>query len=199
MNEYNNCSNAFWGEPDVELQFCEDKYQTKYIAEYYNSISAISYIFVGFLLYLYNKKKEGIVVIILGIGTFIMHATLRYYGQWIDEISMIIVESISIKKQKKIKYHNIYLCLIISLYFYFQSALYFVTIFFILLLYIGYLTKKKLKNGNKKIIIYTFLMCVSFTCWLFDQFLCGMVSNVNFHALWHVGTSLAIFSGFMSI
>ena len=40
--DYKNCSVAFWGEPDIELKFCEDKYQTPYIAEYYNSLSSIS-------------------------------------------------------------------------------------------------------------------------------------------------------------
>ena len=49
--EYKNCSLAYWGEPDIELTFCENKYENKYIAEYYNSMSAISYMIVGIILY----------------------------------------------------------------------------------------------------------------------------------------------------
>ena len=107
-NEYKNCSVAFWGEPDIGLQFCEDKYQTPYIAEYYNSMSAISYMIVGFLLWLYKKREIGAWVFLLGIGTFLMHTTLRYYGQWCDELSILMIESIGLKKLKKIRYHNIY-------------------------------------------------------------------------------------------
>ena len=197
--KYNNCSVAYWGEPDIHLKFCEEKYSTPYIAEYYNSMSAISYMIVGCLLCLYKKREIGLWVFLLGVGTFIMHSTLRYYGQWCDEISMLMVEAVSIKKLKKLKNHNIFVCIILFLYMYFQSSIFFLTTFFGLLLWIGYLCVDKLKNRNVKIVIYTFLMVFSFIFWLFDQFLCGVFPNINFHALWHVGTSLAILFGFLSI
>ena len=38
----------FWGKPDVSVSFCEEKYVVSdYIAEYYNSMTAISYMIVG--------------------------------------------------------------------------------------------------------------------------------------------------------
>ena len=55
------------------------------------------------------------------------------------------------------------------------------------------------KKGNWNIIMYTILMICSFICWLTDQFLCGMFPTINFHALWHVGTALAILFGFLSL
>ena len=72
----------FWGNKDTSVTFCEDKYvKSSYIAEYYNTLSGISYSLVG--LYFYNKNITdiGVILIILGIGTCILHATQRYYGQ----------------------------------------------------------------------------------------------------------------------
>ena len=69
--------------------------------------------------------------------------------------------------------------------------------FFSLLLYLGYKTRDKLKEAS--IICYTFLMVVSIICWGIDQLFCDNLNNYNFHALWHVGTSLAILFGMLSL
>ena len=38
----------YWGEYDSSVIFCEDKYiQSPYIAEFYNTISGLSYLLVG--------------------------------------------------------------------------------------------------------------------------------------------------------
>ena len=51
-----NITNYIWGPNDASIQFCEDKYkQVFWIAEYYNTISSISYIIIGSL----NKSKIG--------------------------------------------------------------------------------------------------------------------------------------------
>ena len=34
----------------------------------------------------------------LGIGTALLHGTLRFYGQWLDEISMLILSFYIIKE-----------------------------------------------------------------------------------------------------
>ena len=81
----------FWGIKDSSSFFCEEPYSnSQYIAEYYNTISAIPYILVG--MYIYNVlkySKIGISVILIGLGTMLLHGTQRYYGQWADEMSMI--------------------------------------------------------------------------------------------------------------
>ena len=42
----------FWGKPDVSVSFCEEKYVVSdYIAEYYNTMSALSYVIVGIYLF----------------------------------------------------------------------------------------------------------------------------------------------------
>ena len=197
--EYKNCSLAYWGEPDIELTFCENKYENKYIAEYYNSMSAISYMIVGIILYLYKKREAGIWSFFLGIGTFVMHSTLRFYGKWMDEVSMLMLEMVAVKNIMKqnhlfIDYASF---LIFVLYFLVDNSFFFIGMFFGLLLFLGYKTRDKLKETS--ILCYTFLMVVSIICWGIDQIFCGSLNNYNFHALWHVGTSLAILFGMLSL
>ena len=55
----------FWGKPDVSVSFCEDKYVVSdYIAEYYNTMSALSYVIVGILFYRTRLKKLSIIMIL---------------------------------------------------------------------------------------------------------------------------------------
>tara|TARA_X000000950_G_C13326466_1_gene422820 strand:- start:1 stop:255 length:255 start_codon:yes stop_codon:yes gene_type:complete len=76
---FNNETNYFWGKPDISVKFCEKKYDTVFwIAEFYNTISAIIYILIGF--FYYSKKLRTIaqITFFMGISTMIMHGTLRY-------------------------------------------------------------------------------------------------------------------------
>lgn len=199
VNTYNNCSASFWGTPDTELTFCEAKYQNKYIAEYYNTFSALSYIAVGYLLYLKNFKDMGVVVMMLGVGTMIMHATLRWYGQWMDEICMLIIECFSIRDLSgQNLLMNVMMLLIIIMYVWLQNKHYFVTMFVVMLAIIGYLTKDKLTT-DRNVILYTVMMTIACACWLLDQFMCNYVQDYQLHAIWHVGTALAIYFGYMSL
>ena len=82
----------YWGKPDATISFCEDKYVvSKYIAEFYNTLSASSYFFVGLFFYFTKLSDIGVLLMLLGLGTAILHGTLRYYGQWFDEASMLIL------------------------------------------------------------------------------------------------------------
>ena len=55
----------YWGNPDVSVKFCEDKYKvSNYVAEYYNTLSAISYIIVG--IFLYKTKLNNLLAIAFG-------------------------------------------------------------------------------------------------------------------------------------
>lgn len=197
--EYNNCSLAYWGEPDIELKFCENKYENMYIAEYYNSMTAISYMIVGLILYLNERREAGFWSFFLGIGTFIMHSTLRYYGKWMDEVSMLMLELVAVKTI--IPHYDLYIQylsgLIFFLYFFIDNSYFFIAMFFGLLLFLGYKTRDKLRETN--IICYTFLMTLSIIFWGLDQLFCDYIVNYNFHALWHVGTALAILFGFLSL
>jgi len=197
--EYKNCSVAYWGEPDIELTFCENKYESTYIAEYYNSMTAISYMIVGIILYLNKKREAGIWSFFLGIGTFVMHSTLRYYGKWMDEVSMLMLELVAIKTI--IPEYGMFIeylsSLIFFLYFFMDNSYFFIVMFFGLLLFLGYKTRDKFYEKN--ILCYTFLMTLSIVFWGLDQLFCDYFIGYHFHALWHVGTSLAILFGILAL
>ena len=115
----------YWGNPDVSVHFCEDKYKvSNYVAEYYNTLSAISYILVGILLYNTKLKEIALSTIMLGIGTGILHSTLRYYGQWLDELSMLVLSFFLIKRLRKCelkKKPTFFLFILFFIYFVFVN------------------------------------------------------------------------------
>ena len=193
----------FWGDKDTSVSFCEDKYtKSKYIAEYYNTFSGLSYCLVGY--YFYNKqiKDIGLILYLLGVGTCMLHATQRYYGQWLDECSMLTMCFLIIKRLRKKKNKetwNSILCIILVTYFYFEHIFcYFLIMFVGLLIYIYYIAKKI--NMNKIYFdIYLKVFIFSAVCWALDQVLCDYVKQYYLHAVWHIGTSVAIFFGVNSI
>ena len=81
-----------WGSKDTSVTFCEEPYkESKYIAEYYNTLSGTCYLLVS-LSFLFTKVKNlAIVGIFLGVGTMLLHMTQRMYGQILDELSMLIL------------------------------------------------------------------------------------------------------------
>lgn len=195
----------FWGESDASVSFCESKYTTnKFIAEYYNTVSAIPYIFVGIFYYKNNLKEIGMSIIWLGIGTGILHGTQRFYGQIIDEASMLTLSFNIINKikerqfLKKIPKKYLYFLLVFYLLTWNRFYIFF-TIFSGLQIYTYNLVKyRKNKNNSKSSIyvdLYKYLFLVSFICWLLDQFLCEYVRNYYLHAIWHIGTSMSLFTG----
>ena len=117
---------GYWGQKDTTITFCEVPYKDSiYIAEYYNSISGLFYSLVG--LYFLNTKLKNIsyTLLILGLGTFTLHATQRWYGQWLDEISMLILSFYIIKEVRRVKLKKqtseLYLFPLIIPYFVFQK------------------------------------------------------------------------------
>ena len=95
---------SFWGEKDTSISFCEKQYEhSQYIAEYYNSLSGLVYSIIGFYFLNTKLKKMGYTLVLLGLGTFTLHATQRWYGQWLDELSMLLLSFQAIKYLRNIK------------------------------------------------------------------------------------------------
>jgi len=201
-------NSVFWGKKDTSINFCESPYEkSKYIAEYYNTISAIGYVFVGIFFTFTKIKNIGLTLISLGIGTSILHGTQRYYGQILDELSMLvlsflIIEHLKFKQNKTVSY--IFLYASIGLYL---ASYYVFSIFFILFscyqIYICFLIKQILNNdkniSNIKILLtnsYIITLLISFMFWIIDQNTCD-ISFIQLHALWHVGTAISIFLGLL--
>jgi len=196
----------YWGEPDASVSFCEDKYNVlSYVAEYYNTMSAISYIIVGLILRNFKKlKKISNSILFLGVGTMLLHGTLRRYGQWVDECGMlsfsydVIVE---FRRRRNKITNNLYFVFLIGTYFLLVKFHFFVLLFLGLQLYIFFLSNKSYKNTREKLLIqaYGIVFIVSMVLWFLDQFYCGYTKNYQLHALWHVGTSISILLGCLTL
>jgi dihydroceramidase len=87
---------------DKAPSFCEEDYGTAfYIAEFINSLTNITYIYYG-LRHMYGSpRSRGILapdvdfmsvsMILLGVGSFLFHATLRHTFEFVDELSMLVL------------------------------------------------------------------------------------------------------------
>jgi len=195
----------FWGKPDSSVDFCEDKYvKSDYVAEYYNALSSFSYILVGSFYYKTKLKSIGISIILLGIGTGVLHSTLRYYGQILDEGAMLglsfnIINKIR-ERQNLQEFSNMYLYFLVVFYLIFYTKFYiFFSIFSSLQIYTYYLVKNrknKIKSkSNGCISCYRNIFVFSFFCWILDQLFCEYVKQFHLHAIWHIGTSISLFVG----
>jgi len=163
----------FWGKNDASIDFCEDNYkENKYIAEYNNTLSCIFYLIPAIL---YRNTKIhyiSVSLFLLSIGSAILHGTLRYYGQWLDEISMLCISYLTIKNFIP-SIPNDFIVIIIGLYLYFWDTF---CIFFIL--------------------SYIFLFLTGSICWFLDNFACNYFKSYNLHAWWHFFTGMSMTAGF---
>lgn len=195
----------YWGEPDISVKFCEPKYQdSNWIAEYENTVSAIAYIIVGALFLPFERLyKIGCYIILLGLSTMIMHGTLRYYGQWLDESSMLLLSFETIVQLKKSIPRYIF-PIILAFYTYFRETfMVFGLLFALFQIVIVHLANNKIdfNDWRQKLLIriYIVVFLTSFGFWLADQFSCETINNhVNGHAVWHIGTAIGMFFGFMT-
>jgi hypothetical protein len=197
INGMEICGEGYWGMPDASVDFCEDKYIESYwIGEYYNTLSSLLYICVG-IPFLFTKIANiALYIIGIGVGSIMLHGTLRCYGQWVDEIFMILT---LFKTLKYIRPSTSNVLLVISIYLYCSfSHLYFVflIIFGILKMYFLYIIFKSDKIWLK---LYISTFMIAFTCWALDQVACSVVQPLQLHAWWHVFTSVSIFFGMMEL
>jgi len=176
--------NNYWGLSDISVQFCEDKYtRVFWIAEYYNTMSSLCYVIIGIIGSGYSKKIS-VGVIFVGIGSMVLHGTLRWYGQWMDEIAMLSTITFGIEKYKPEQVKKYYLPILIFLYInFYQEFIFLFSVFVFLSCYLCYVTKNK---------IYLSLSILGGLCWLGDQLFCDYFKQWNLHLWWHIFTSAGI-------
>ena len=184
-----NCSN-YWGEPDGSIDFCEENYkENMYIAEYWNTISASVYFLIG-LMWIFTKyKKIAFSFMFLSLGTALWHGTLRYWGQWMDEVGMLIL-TFNLIQQFHPSLNTWWLGLLISIYFAFQDIfLIFGGLFVVLQGYIWLCARLIKVSREWDWVIYNWLLGMSVVLWALDTFYC-VAGGVNLHTLWHMTTGL---------
>ena len=89
---------GFWGPPSSTINWCETNYEvTQYIAEFWNTITNLGFI-IPPLFGLSNCRNLGIesryaysfiLILLVGIGSWMFHMTLTFEMQLLDEIPMM--------------------------------------------------------------------------------------------------------------
>lgn len=189
-------SSYYWGEFDSSVIFCEDKYvESEYIAEYWNTISGIPYILLGIYFMQLGTFDLGICLYLLGIGTVILHTTLRWYGQWMDEISMLVLMFTYLVNVFPISYNVLNLILIGYIWFNEYHA--YLVVVFISLTLMQYKAVKMIVQDNTRWYHkwYLTVMLAAFCCWVLDRLCFQKV--VNFHVWWHLLSTIGAYFGTM--
>jgi dihydroceramidase len=194
----------YWGKSDTSVSFCENKYiKSPFIAEYHNTISSLCYVFMGLLLVKKRHRTLGKWLCAVGIGAFLLHATLRKLAQMADEGAMLGL-SFNALNQLNPKYSKywLYPCLLFYVFFCDFFLIFFFMFTSLQVLIVVNVNKKKNVDNKKWIMLYITSFSMAILCWTLDQ-LCKVKFNtlepIQLHAWWHFFTSLAIGFGVRSI
>ncbi|KAI0179839.1 ceramidase [Hypoxylon sp. FL1284] len=90
-----------WSPPTSSANFCEEDFVvSRYLAEFINSLTNLAYIYFA-LRYMYGKGSRGLLapktdfmsisLLVLGVCSFLFHASLRQTMQFADELGMLLL------------------------------------------------------------------------------------------------------------
>ncbi|XP_075719391.1 alkaline ceramidase 1 [Rhinoderma darwinii] len=206
-----------------EIDWCEANYlHSEYVAEYYNTVTNIAFLLVGplmmYLLHPYACRRSltvhlvWIMFTMIGLFSMYYHMTLSFFGQLLDEISIlwVICLGYSIWLPKP------YFPRFIKGRSEFGSAVFVVAVASTLMslvkptinayvlnsitFHILYLLVKEIRKCSDRDIINLTLVSiclwlVAISCWLSDRLFCNFWKRVNFcylHSFWHIFICLAV-------
>jgi len=91
-------ASGFWGSPSSTIDWCEENYVvTHYIAEAINTVTNAAFVYLAFYALrncFRNKLEQRFILsscgfMLVGIGSWLFHMTLKYEFQLLDELPMI--------------------------------------------------------------------------------------------------------------
>jgi len=194
------------------INYCEHNI-TGLIAQPANSWSNLAYVLIGLYLILNIKKSSSKLLyifplfpILIGICSFIYHASYSFWGQFLDLTSMflfssyLIILNLSRLKFNLRKLFFIYFLInLVSLgwlYFHptmfsFNSGIIIFSLHIFSLFLLEYYIYKKMHNYSLRPAMRALIiMAVAFMFWIFDlsRLWCHPISfhYINGHALWHI-------------
>ncbi|KAI8149400.1 alkaline phytoceramidase family protein [Fennellomyces sp. T-0311] len=92
-----NMSEGYWGPITSSVDWCESNYtHSYYVAEFWNTVSSLAMVFLGALGVLLHHRSLGwrlsssyLLIVVVGIGSVLFHATLQFEHQMWDEVPMV--------------------------------------------------------------------------------------------------------------
>tara|TARA_B100000161_G_C33541055_1_gene410678 strand:- start:1121 stop:1729 length:609 start_codon:yes stop_codon:yes gene_type:complete len=178
------------------MRWCEPKFlYSIYIAEFWNSITSLIFCLIGAYGY-YNHRNLGIsntpwyLLALIGMTSFLFHLTLSFVGQFLDELSIILLVSYCLKElydlNDLIYYFILTILSLVSWFFPFASPFIFITSGTCLALS----TYVSIKNNEaRKLWNY----CIN--TGLFSVLLWGIdfICYINTHMYWHIVVSFSAY------
>jgi len=214
---------GYWGNRTSAVDWCEPNYNWNfYIAEFFNTITSIPAAFLAlrslYFTYKYGYDKRYIIVNLLvmmvGLGSASFHGTLLYTGQIMDELPMVyaslsllytVLEMESTEKKPIYKYLTplilLFCGIFTAVYLYLpEFFIFFLVAYILCILTLIYnciiIFKKPDTLLHQKIFIV--LAAGSYVGgWLFfwvpEVVACETLKDYNFHAWWHVTSTIGAF------
>lgn len=198
---------GFWGTPTSTLDWCEENYaSSRYIAEFWNTISNLAMIVPSFAGLYYASKNNlerriklcFVSLALVGFGSWNFHMTLRYGMQLFDELPMLwgslmlvyVLMSHLYDVFERCSYYNLVLklCLIVygllstAIYLSLKTPILFQTAYGILVTLMLYLdigvARYRPCNVN---IFYAACACYygGFALWLIDNIYCDALRGLR--------------------
>mmetsp|Transcript_23797 Transcript_23797/g.33312 ORF Transcript_23797/g.33312 Transcript_23797/m.33312 type:complete len:284 (+) Transcript_23797:179-1030(+) len=212
-------SDGYWGPQDSSIDFCEESYAvTPYVAEFWNSISSLMYVYFG--LYGVQKSVElgcrwvyptmFATLALIGCGSTIFHGTMKWWGELWDELPMLLLGLLYLVALAEIHpvssgttgwyfYISVAAMLAGVVVAYMQFKVYeiFLHSFTVLIAtaIIISLTSQS-KHFKMKLLMYLMLaeLGLARLFWALDHELCGSAGLIPyFHVIWHVLSCFAAY------
>ena len=185
--------NYFWGKPDGLVNFCEEKYHVNpYISEFWNSISNLSYIYVGYRVSRIPTFSNSIYAV--GLASFLFHATGRFYAEVLDEFSMCFLVLLIYCHSDQVSKEDIHFLtsiMILNFIFYVKYKLFIIFYFLYTSMVIITFSKFYYKKGIGEFLMYFIPAKI---CWLIEQNYCQDHQELYiFHSLWHILSAMSLY------
>jgi len=214
---------GYWGPRTSAVDWCEPNYTYSfYIAEFFNTITSLPAALFAlrglYLTYKYGYDTRFFVINMMvgmvGIGSALFHGTLLYTGQILDELPMVytslsllyaVLEMDSTPKRPTYKYLAPILAgygaLFTCVYLYLPSFFIFFLVGYILAILLliyqsALIYRRPTTLFHQRLFI---LLSVGFYVggwlgfWIPEVLFCDSIQVLNFHAFWHVTSTLGAF------
>jgi dihydroceramidase len=173
----------------MSVNWCEEDYvHTPLIAEFYNTISSFSLVLTGFLGLYLNRQPCFLLLIMIGLGSVLFHATLSEETRILDEFSIAAFAVYYVHSVIQLNKLLILLFIAVEVYIGFMhgSCNHW---FLMSLAVVGvphYIATNKLSSDIWRLVLYMGIsFCCGLTSWLIDDTMCKHY-NFSTHPFWHL-------------
>lgn len=205
--------------------FCEMPRPDALIVQPANSISSFGYVFAGFLMILLARSRSwvsafppmaasvlGVAVIIVGIGSVLLHATLTLWGQFFDVLGMYLISGFflvsalarwrHISDRRAMIYYALLSAVLIAILYALPEVrrwLFAVVLVVAIILELVFARPMRLHVRTGFYVSGLIANAVAFTIWNLDQRgqLCAPDSLLQGHAIWHLLGAVALWFAFL--